>query len=593
MGNQSSASAARAEQARRDLGRTEVTRTRATVLSLAFVAIILSVVLGQHMIGWREWRRDGSAPSFRSYGEFRGLWAAVLAGWRGAATPSQRVLRANAVLLQRINAFQDALDDDCFVALAARPWAQTVMCRLGVGNEQAFIGRDGWLFYEPGLRSLSGPGFLLPRQIQRRSRTGNEYRPPPQPDPVKAIVHFRQQLEQRGIELVVVPAPGKASVHPEKFAASLDRIDGPLHNPSFPDFLARLAEAGVHVYDSAPSLFAAKQAGTPQYLKTDTHWRPEAMQAVARELAAFVTARGLLPAMPSAASAPRWTRHPRTVRHHGDIALMLGLPANQRLYAEEEVAIATVVRAGTADERRNRPNADVLLLGDSFANIYSQADMGWGEGAGLAGQLACELQRPVEPLVRNADGAFAAREMLALELARGIDRLAGKRLVVWEFAARELAVGNWKLIDLKLGAGPPEIAVEPSSGTLVTGLVVEVSDRPRTGVPYKDFLMKLHLTNMKDEQGATFGSGEGVVHVTAMRNRVVLPIAAVKAAASTTLRLSPWANVKGRYERWTTGTFDDVMMEVGKTLYWGEPAAPGASSAPSPEASNADQRGSQ
>jgi alginate O-acetyltransferase complex protein AlgJ len=30
------------------------------------------------------------------------------------------------------------------------------------------------------------------------------------------------------------------------------------------------------------------------------------------------------------------------------------------------------------------------------------------------------------------------------ELTTGEDRLAGKKVVIWEFAARELAVGNWK-----------------------------------------------------------------------------------------------------------------------------------------------------
>jgi len=34
----------------------------------------------------------------------------------------------------------------------------------------------------------------------------------------------------------------------------------------------------------------------------------------------------------------------------------------------------------------------------------------------------------------------------------GDDRLVGKRVVIYEFAARELAFGDWRLIDL--GARP-------------------------------------------------------------------------------------------------------------------------------------------
>ena len=65
-----------------------------------------------------------------------------------------------------------------------------------------------------------------------------------------------------------------------------------------------------------------------------------------------------------------------------------------------------------------------------------------------------ELQRPVDRISRNDSGSFATRQILADELARGNDRLAGKRVVVWEFAIRELALGNWKPIKLELGEVP-------------------------------------------------------------------------------------------------------------------------------------------
>ena len=74
----------------------------------------------------------------------------------------------------------------------------------------------------------------------------------------------------------------------------------------------------------------------------------------------------------------------------------------------------------TADGRpwRPDPTADVLLLGDSFTNIFSLEAMGWGTAAGLAEQLSFVLGRPVDRLVQNANGAFATREALARELAR-------------------------------------------------------------------------------------------------------------------------------------------------------------------------------
>ena len=50
-------------------------------------------------------------------------------------------------------------------------------------------------------------------------------------------------------------------------------------------------------------------------------------------------------------------------------------------------------------------------------------------------------------LSQNDSGAFATRQLLWNALAGGEDRLAGKRVVVWEFASRELAVGDWKPLD--------------------------------------------------------------------------------------------------------------------------------------------------
>jgi hypothetical protein len=86
-------------------------------------------------------------------------------------------------------------------------------------------------------------------------------------------------------------------------------------------------------------------------------------------------------------------------------------------------------------------------LGDSFTNVFSLDPMGWGVSAGLAPQLARALGRRVDVLAQNDSGAFASRQLLVQALRAGEDRLAGKKVVIWEFASRELAVGDWKKID--------------------------------------------------------------------------------------------------------------------------------------------------
>ncbi len=113
---------------------------------------------------------------------------------------------------------------------------------------------------------------------------------------------------------------------------------------------------------------------------------------------------------------------------------------DRRLYPPERVVVSRVLNADGSAWRSDR-GADVLVLGDSFSNIYSLASMGWGDAAGLVEHLSYALGRPVDRIVQNDDGAFATREMLR---KAGPERLAGKRVVIWQFAARELAGGNWK-----------------------------------------------------------------------------------------------------------------------------------------------------
>src|SRR6185369_6130814 len=71
------------------------------------------------------------------------------------------------------------------------------------GGEKSLIGRDGWLFYKPGVE------YLTARPNARRTNTGIA-------DAVGAIVDMRDQLDQRGIRLLVMPVPNKESVYPEK-----------------------------------------------------------------------------------------------------------------------------------------------------------------------------------------------------------------------------------------------------------------------------------------------------------------------------------------------------------------------------------------
>ncbi|MBK5256402.1 MAG: hypothetical protein JJE39_10250, partial [Vicinamibacteria bacterium] len=436
----------------------------ARFLSAAFLALLLSVTT-------LEIRREAAGAD----SPWRRLATAHEGFWRTVTQSGP--LAANRQILAAINLFEGGLMERSLVSGKAGPEIQWILTRLlNSGTDQVVRGRQGWLYFRPAVDYLTGPGFLEPAALARHAAGGPTWKARPQPDPLLAISDFATQLADRGIGLVVVPTPVKPAIHPEGLASGL--IDTlPLSNASFARFLARLSDMGIPAYAPGAQLGEARrQKPWPQYLRTDTHWTPQAMEFSAENLVAFVNRRVPLPADRRAA----YTRREAWVRGRGDLAALLRLPAGREVYPAELVRSQQVFRE---DGQLWEPDktADVLLLGDSFTNIYSQPELGFSEGAGFAEQLSYFFGRPVDRLAINAGGPSAGRERLAADLARGRDHLAGKRLVIYQFSERELSSGEWTLVSLSpdpsTGVAPASITRRPEQPLPARGFVVWESNR--------------------------------------------------------------------------------------------------------------------
>ena len=573
----------REEIAKIEIGHTDSTRAIDWFLTLFFLAVIVTVPLVQlarDCAAIRAGKEPGrilpqSLDVFSFLLPSRAELADVAGGKGGFLAAGSRL---NNRMLGDIQRYETDLKDRDEVMQWMIPRMQVpVTAWLRGGNEDAYCGRDGWLFYRKDIDSLTGRGFLDPDVLAARAAGGSELKAPPQPDPVKAIVDFRDQLRRRGIALVVVPAPVKPSIYPEWHSARYEGRRGPVHNPSFAAFRDRLAREGIHCFDPAPLLVEAKAATPkPLYLKTDTHWTPAGMELVAQALAGFVRRTVDLPP----AAIDRFTATPREVTGRGDIAMMLEFPEAWSVFPPETVTVREVRDAAAA--WRPDPRAQVLFLGDSFANIYSLAPMGWGETAGFAEQLSLALGLPLDTITRNDAGSHATREMLALELERGTDRLAGKQVVIWEFAARELACGDWKIIPLAAAEKQPaakEAGTQdgatyvPATGSpvLVRGMVKAASPAPRPGsVPYKDHVIMVHLGGLEATEDAAATGKEAVVFVWSMRDNKPTPAAGWRPGDAVTLRLRPWAEVAAKYDAINRSELDDDALLLAEPC-WGEP----------------------
>jgi alginate O-acetyltransferase complex protein AlgJ len=345
---------------------------------------------------------------------------------------------------ESLRQFETDLEQASYAKEWVQPRVQAALTHWGrVGNKKAVVGRGGWLYYEPGVRYLGGPGILERDALEGRTRAAAEAGSAPiSPDPRPAILAFGRALAARGIALVIFPVPDKAMLAPRPLdGQGQNGGSSPVpRNPDWQLFVKEMTAAGVTVFDPSPSSLNAGEP--PRFLVQDTHWTPEWMEQVSTELAAVISRAVRLPAVPKPVA---WHETERAVARVGDIVDMLKLPEGQTVFAPQTVTTRAVVDAAGTDWEADE-NADVLLLGDSFTNVFSLDAMGWGTAAGLAPHLALALGRPVDVIAQNDSGAFATRQALARELTGGHDRLHGKRVVVWEFASRELAVGDWKEI---------------------------------------------------------------------------------------------------------------------------------------------------
>lgn len=423
--------------ANREVGQTTISRGVAAALTGFFLVAIFGVLALEVIAARRSaestvWSKLASIP--REFARATG---------QNTGGVLSEVFAGNRAVLAGLAGFERTLEDESLLGRTLRPPAQLVLSRwLGAGNERVYIGRQDargirWVFYRPDVEYVTGRGFLEEEIFQRRIAAASEWTAAPHPDPRPAILAFRRLLQSRGITLILMPTPVKPSIHPEQLAGAYRGRDGIVQNASYEEFVASLRSQQVLVFEAADVLGSARRSSA-QYLATDTHWRPEAVELVAERLAAFVQQHTRLPDVPG----PELRIEEVERQNVGDTAVMLDLPEHQQLYPPERVLISRVVTP--EGPWRSDRDADVLVLGDSFSNIYSLESMGWGGAAGLVEHLSYALRRPIDRIVQNDDGAFATREILHRS---GPERLTGKRVVIWQFAARELAAGNWKVIE--------------------------------------------------------------------------------------------------------------------------------------------------
>lgn len=395
-------------------------------IAVAFSALIIALPLGQ--AGW-ELAHGEPVQALEVFG------------------PIERV---------RLDRFEEDLHEASLIDDFLSPWYQLALARgFGHGNEKAVLGEAGWLFYGPDLDLITSPGYL-------ESSEGAA---------LEAITDFRDRLEERGIELLLMPVPAKSMLTSRHLSQWADGVELAV-NRDHEAFFAELDRREVSWF---PVLDLLRGFDGEPYLQRDTHWTPEAMTYVARAAAARVRESR---AKDKPEASRRWRLEEQAVSGPGDLVGMLDLPKNAEVFEETLVTTKRVASATDGSEFQPSEQAKVLLLGDSFSGIYADESLGFGSGAGLAAHLAYELNEAVDAIVIAGGSARRVRE----QWARRAQSDPQLEVVIWQFSQRDLIKGpeSWGRIELPPAAkknitGPPPEAGDTFS---VLAELTELSPAP-------------------------------------------------------------------------------------------------------------------
>lgn len=289
-------------------------------------------------------------------------------------------------------------------------------------NIGALGGVENWLFLTSELRFLvQGPFWGEAAMKVARSHK------PETADPIPAIVDFQHQLQARGIDLLLVPVPPKASIYPEKIAPAVTLAPADTA-PYLRAFLDELLGLGIHIIDlSEPFLQNRESNHGAVFCKTDSHWSGFGCVLAAQAIAAQIPKEAV------AESARRefeatW----KEIAITGDLNGLIGSSGQKT--GPENVAVRVISEKGTSTGVQPDPGSPVLLMGDSHTLVFHEF---LAERAGLVDQLALELGFAPDLIGTRGSGATAVRLSLYRKSNVDPNYLAKKKVVIWCFAARE------------------------------------------------------------------------------------------------------------------------------------------------------------
>ena len=252
------------------------------------------------------------------------------------------------------------------------------------------------------------------------------------PDPAPEIIRYAKELKGKGIELLLVPVPPKAAIYPEK-------LTGVANQPVLRNapFYKILKAGGVNVLDLEDSFETMAAKGDKVYCEQDSHWTSETCRKVASMIYGHYENEAW-----AKGKAAIVTGKAEKLTIKGDLV------GKGTAMGKEELEI---VRAGVKTGARLTPvepdeSSPILLMGDSHTLVFFEGGDMHCKGAGLFDHLSAKFKRPLDLIGSKASGGDQARVSLVRKSRLAPGYLAGKKLIIWCYSAREFTLGKWRPI---------------------------------------------------------------------------------------------------------------------------------------------------
>lgn len=332
---------------------------------------------------------------------------------------------------QNLRQYEDDLVESSWFVQQLRPLVLSMRYEfLNDLGKKAIQGLDGWLFYDLDVRYLAE---RLPHNPDPATDEDEEV--------VRSILSFRKQLEARGIQLLLLPAPGKPSVYPEKLTHRAPTTPHHLQGLTM-KILSRLESEGIQWMDLFNLYQTDKKDSNSEsqksYLVQDTHWSPYGMK-----LAATAVAERLLELGWTSRGTSGYIEKTVDIFRFGDVLRMSQIPGIEKSFRPEKISTIQILQKDNQQPYSDDSGSDILVLGDSFLRIYEKDEPG---SAGFVSHLAYHLQKPLTSIINDGGASTLVRQ----ELYRKPHLLQGKKVVIWEFVERDIRFGTegWQDIPL-------------------------------------------------------------------------------------------------------------------------------------------------